>query len=58
MPFLGICLGLQAAVCSFARDVCGLEGATSAEFAFEKTVAITEDGPVVLTTEEGHPRPV
>ena len=22
------------------------------------TVAITEDGPVVLTTEEGHPRPV
>ena len=25
---------------------------------FEKTVAITEDGPVVLTTEEGHPRPV
>ena len=25
---------------------------------FEKTVAITEDGPVVLTAEEGHPRPV
>ena len=25
---------------------------------FEKTVAITEDAPVVLTTEEGHPRPV
>ena len=25
---------------------------------FEKTVAITEDGPVVLTTEEGHERPV
>ncbi|MEG0324724.1 MAG: type I methionyl aminopeptidase [Raoultibacter sp.] len=25
---------------------------------FEKTVAITEDGPVVLTTEEGHKRPV
>ena len=33
VPFLGICLELQAAVCSFARDVCGLEGATSAEFA-------------------------
>ncbi|WP_452040563.1 CTP synthase [Adlercreutzia rubneri] len=33
VPFLGICLGLQAAVCSFARDVCGLDGATSAEFA-------------------------
>ncbi len=25
---------------------------------FEKTVAITEDGPRILTTEEGHPRPV
>ena len=32
IPYLGICLGLQAAVCEFARDVCGLEGATSAEF--------------------------
>lgn len=32
IPFLGICLGLQAAVCEFARDVAGLEGATSAEF--------------------------
>ena len=32
VPFLGICLGLQAAVCEFARDVAGIEGATSAEF--------------------------
>ncbi len=32
IPFLGICLGLQAAVCEFARNVVGLEGATSAEF--------------------------
>lgn len=32
IPFLGICLGLQAAVCEFARDVAGLPGATSAEF--------------------------
>lgn len=32
VPFLGICLGLQAAVCEFARNVAGLEGATSAEF--------------------------
>ncbi len=32
IPFLGICLGLQAAVCEFARNVAGLEGATSAEF--------------------------
>lgn len=32
VPFLGICLGLQAAVCEFARHVAGLSGATSAEF--------------------------
>ena len=39
VPFLGICLGLQAAVCEFARDVAGLAGATSAEFADEGTLA-------------------
>lgn len=32
IPYLGICLGLQAAVCEFARNVCGLDGATSSEF--------------------------
>ena len=32
MPYLGVCLGLQVAVCEFARNVCGMEGATSAEF--------------------------
>ncbi len=32
VPYLGICLGLQAAVCEFARNVAGLEGATSTEF--------------------------
>ncbi len=32
IPFLGICLGLQAAVCEFARHVAGLQDATSAEF--------------------------
>ncbi|MCL2825794.1 MAG: CTP synthase [Eggerthellaceae bacterium] len=32
VPFLGICLGLHAAVCEFARDVAGMEGATSSEF--------------------------
>lgn len=33
IPFLGICLGLQLAVIEYAREVCGLEGATSEEFA-------------------------
>jgi CTP synthase len=32
IPFLGICLGLQCAVIEFARNVCGLRGANSAEF--------------------------
>ncbi len=32
IPFLGLCLGLQCAVIEFARNVCGLKGANSAEF--------------------------
>ncbi|MEJ2546957.1 MAG: CTP synthase [Gemmatimonadota bacterium] len=32
VPFFGICLGLQCAIIEFARNVCGLEGADSAEF--------------------------
>ena len=30
VPYLGVCLGLQVAVCEFARGVCGLSGASSA----------------------------
>ncbi|MBI1945906.1 MAG: CTP synthase [Deltaproteobacteria bacterium] len=33
VPFFGICLGLQIAVIEFARNVCGIGGATSEEFA-------------------------
>ncbi|MDC0051893.1 CTP synthase [Acidimicrobiaceae bacterium] len=32
IPFLGICLGLQCAVIEFARNVCGISEANSAEF--------------------------
>lgn len=32
IPFLGICLGMQVAVIEFARHVCGLKDANSAEF--------------------------
>jgi CTP synthase len=32
IPFFGICLGLQCAVIEYARHVCGLERANSAEF--------------------------
>ena len=33
VPYLGICLGMQLGVVEFARNVCGLEGANSTEFA-------------------------
>ena len=33
IPYLGICLGMQAAVIEFSRHVAGLDGATSSEFA-------------------------
>ena len=32
IPYFGICLGMQIATIEFARNVCGLEGATSTEF--------------------------
>ncbi len=32
IPYLGICLGMQTAVISFARNVCGLPDADSGEF--------------------------
>ncbi|HQQ01276.1 MAG TPA: CTP synthase [bacterium] len=32
IPFLGICLGMQCSVVEFARNVAGLEGASSTEF--------------------------
>lgn len=32
ISFLGLCLGLQCAVIEFARNVCGLSGASSTEF--------------------------
>jgi CTP synthase len=32
MPFLGLCLGMQCSIIEFARNVCGIEDATSEEF--------------------------
>jgi CTP synthase len=34
-PYLGICLGMQIAVIEFARNVCGIQGASSEEFDVE-----------------------
>jgi len=46
IPTLGICLGLQCMVMEYARNVCGLEGASSSEFDDSPT------HPVVATMEE------
>jgi CTP synthase len=46
IPFFGICLGLQCAIIEFARNVCDMEDANSAEFS-GKTVY-----PVVDLMEE------
>ena len=46
IPFLGLCLGLQTAVIEFARNVCGLKGANSTEF------APTTPNPVIDIMEE------
>jgi CTP synthase len=35
VPYLGLCLGMQIATIEFARNVCGLKGANSSEFAPE-----------------------
>ena len=32
LPYLGLCLGMQIATIEFARNVCGLDGASSTEF--------------------------
>ncbi len=37
IPFFGICLGLQTAIISIARDLCGLDKANSSEFDPETT---------------------
>jgi CTP synthase len=35
VPYLGVCLGMQIAVCEFARHVAGMPGANSTEFDIE-----------------------
>jgi CTP synthase len=32
IPYLGVCLGMQVAVCEYAREVAGMPGANSTEF--------------------------
>jgi CTP synthase len=42
VPFLGVCLGMQVAVIEYARHMCGMEGANSAEFDLETPYAIVD----------------
>ena len=42
VPYLGVCLGLQMAVCEFARSVAGLPGAMSSEFEPECTYTVID----------------
>ncbi|MBN2453560.1 MAG: CTP synthase, partial [Candidatus Omnitrophica bacterium] len=48
IPFLGLCLGMQCAVIEFARNVCNLKGANSAEFKKTKYPVIA-----LLKTQKG-----
>ena len=42
IPFFGICLGMQLAVVEYARNVCGMQGANSAEFAPDAPYAVVD----------------
>jgi CTP synthase len=42
IPYLGICLGMQLAVCEFARHEAGMEGANSTEFDPETPYAVID----------------
>jgi len=60
VPFFGICLGMQAAVIEFSRNVLNMDGAHSTEFAADTpypvialiTEWLTPDGNVELRSEE------
>jgi CTP synthase len=42
IPYLGICLGMQIAVCEFARHAAGMDGANSTEFDPETPHAVID----------------
>ncbi|MEQ4794689.1 gamma-glutamyl-gamma-aminobutyrate hydrolase family protein, partial [Klebsiella variicola subsp. variicola] len=60
IPYLGICLGMQVAMIEFARNVVGMEGANSTEFApdckYPVIALITEwrdeDGNIEVRSDE------
>lgn len=42
IPYLGLCFGMQLAVIEFARNICGIKNAQSAEFAKNKAELIID----------------
>lgn len=52
IPFFGICLGMQCAVIEYARHMCGMEGANSAEFAPETKYPVIDLMPDQVDVEE------
>jgi len=51
IPYFGLCLGMQLAVIEFARNVCGIKDATSAEFSKKSknlVIDVMEDQKVLL----------
>ncbi|RKP39315.1 CTP synthase [Dimargaris cristalligena] len=53
IPYLGICLGMQLAVVEFARNVCGMDGADSAEFVENAPIAAVVYMPEISKTHLG-----
>ena len=51
IPFLGICLGMQAAVVEFARNIAGIANAHSAEFVDTENASSHED--LIMFMPEG-----
>lgn len=49
VPFLGICLGMQLAVCEFGRNVAGISGAHSEEFSHDERTALIH----LMPSQEG-----
>lgn len=52
VPYLGICLGLQAAVCMIARDAAAMPGATSVEFDSEAAYPVIDLMPEQKSVED------
>ena len=52
IPFFGICLGMQCAVIEYARHMCGMEGANSAEFVPETQYPVIDLMPDQVDVEE------